>query len=583
VPPGLCAGPGRTFLTRNLLKEISMNRSMKMNALAAAFAATLAACGGGGDANAPAAGAPPTSQDPGNNPPPPPPAGFSLTLSTDKAVVMQGGDVTVKATVTRDAGFDGAVQVALSGLPGGASAQTVTIPAGATEADIVIHAQGTAPHSLPTDVTAQGTSGDKSASKHLSVTVRGPAGAMDTSFAGGVVTTQVAAGEDYARAAAVQPDGKIVVAGASTDNTGTWVSLVRYERDGSLDTGFGNGGKLITPVGAEGNDDGAAVVVQADGKIVVAGSSESQATGHDFLLVRYNPNGSLDTSFGNGGKVVTDFNGETDRAWALLIQDDGKILAAGETNTGPASGVDFALARYNADGTLDAGFGTAGKVVTPVKSSTGTDIVRALALQTVNGDKRILAVGGEGDFLAVRYSLAGALDTSFGTEGKIAGLFNAVIGSAHAVVVLPDTGEAVLAGQIDNHFAAVQLTPAGQLDTRFGPAGDGRFEKALTTNWNSATALVRQQDGKLILGGWAYPGPGTSGDFAAVRLLPNGTLDTGFAEGGVALRPTAAAGKSDNGRALVLQADERVPTVRAIQAGEANGSNNDYAVIRYWL
>jgi uncharacterized delta-60 repeat protein len=565
-----------------------MNRPMKMHALAAAFAATLAACGGGGDADpGPVAGSPPPAPAPGPSTPPPPPpppaAGFHLALSTDKAVVMQGDAVTVKATVTRDAGFDGAVQVVLNGLPNGAGAPTVTIPAGATEADIVIRAQAAAPHSLPTVVTAQGTAGNLSDSKSLNVTVRGPAGAIDTSFAGGVVTTQVANGEDYARSAVVQPDGKIVVAGASSNNTGTWVSLVRYERDGSLDTSFGNGGKLVTPVGPRGNDNGAAVALQPDGKIVVAGSTESQATSHDFLLVRYNADGSLDAGFGSGGKVVTDFSGNTDRAWALLVQQDGKILAAGETNSGSAtSGVDFALARYKADGTLDTTFGSGGKVVTPVKSNGGTDIVHALALQTVQGEARILAVGGEGDFLAVRYTPAGSVDPSFGNAGKITGLFNATIGAAQAVVVLP-TGEVVLAGQIQNHFAAVQLTAAGQLDNRFGSAHDGRFEKALSTNWNSATAVVRQQDGKLILGGWAYPGPATSGDFAAVRLLPDGTLDNGFAEGGVALRPAAAPGKSDNGRALVLQADERVPTVRAIQAGEAGSSNNDYAVIRYWL
>jgi uncharacterized delta-60 repeat protein len=562
-----------------------MNRSMKMNALAAAFAATLAACGGGGDADpGPVAGSPPPAPAPGPSTPPPPSApGFHLALSTDKAVVMQGDAVTVKATITRDAGFDGAVQVVLNGLPSGAGAPAVIIPAGATEAEIVISAQAAAPHSLPTVVTAQGTASALSDSKPLNVTVRGPAGALDTSFAGGVVTTQVATGEDHARSAVVQPDGKIVVAGTSSNNTGTWVSLVRYERDGSLDTGFGNGGKLITPVGSRGNDNGATVALQPDGKIVVAGSSESQATGHDFLLVRYTADGSLDAGFGSGGKVVTDFSGNTDRAWALLVQPDGKILAGGETNSGSAtSGVDFALARYNADGSLDTAFGSGGKVVTPVKSSAGTDVVRALALQTVDGDTRILAVGGDGDFLAVRYSMAGAVDAGFGTAGKIAGLFNATIGAAQAVVVLP-TGEAVLAGQIQNHFAAVQLTATGQLDNRFGPARDGRFEKALAANWNSATAVVRQEDGKLILGGWVYPGPATSGDFAAVRLLPDGTLDTGFAEGGIAVRPTAAAGKSDNGRALVLQADERVPTVRAIQAGEAGGSNNDYAVIRYWL
>jgi uncharacterized delta-60 repeat protein len=218
-------------------------------------------------------------------------------------------------------------------------------------------------------------------------------------------------------------------------------------------------------------------------------------------------------------------------------------------------------------------------VITPVGANTATDVVRALAVEGVQGD-RILAVGGEGDFRVARYLADGTLDTSFGTQGKTTGLFNSVVGGARAVTVLP-TGQAVIAGQVAHHFAAVQLTPAGALDPAFGTAG--RFEQAIVPNWNEATALVRQDDGSLILGGWAYTGAGTSGDFAALRLKADGTLDASFGNAGITITATAPGTKDDQGQALLLQPDDRVPTVRAIQAGSANDTNHDFSLIRLWL
>jgi uncharacterized delta-60 repeat protein len=364
---------------------------------ALATAVMLAACGGSGDS--PAAGNPPP-------PPPPPPPSFTITLDTDKAVVNQGGVRAVKATVTRSAGFTGAVQIEFTGLPTGVTATPVTIPEGATEAGVLLSAGVGAPHSLPTGVTAVGRSGSASASKSITVTVRGLAGQVDTSFAaGGTAVTQVGASEDYAKAVTVQADGKVIVAGATQNTSGTHFALVRYHRDGSLDDGFGQGGKVTTPVGSGGNAVAAAVAVQRDGKILVAGSSLQGATGQDFAIVRYNTDGTLDAGFGSGGVVTIDFAGETDRAWAMVVQDDDRIVVGGEANLGSnTSGVDFALARLNANGSLDTTFGSAGKVTTAIKSAAGTDIVRGLALQSVGGQSRIVAVGGEGDFQAARYT-----------------------------------------------------------------------------------------------------------------------------------------------------------------------------------
>jgi uncharacterized delta-60 repeat protein len=508
------------------------------------------------------------------------PAPYTVALSTDKALVQQGQSTTVRVTLTRAPGFTGAVQVSLGGLPAGVTAGTATIAANATSAELVLSAQASTPHSLPATAHLTASATGAQLHKPLSVTVRGAAGSVDTSFGGGVQTTPIGY-EDYANAVAVQPDGKVVVAGSSSSNAGTFVTLVRYGRDGGLDTTFGNGGKLVTPVGA--SDDAAlALAVQADGRIVVVGSTEQAATGQDFLVLRYLADGSLDPSFGSGGKVITSFGDDSDRALAVAIQPDGKIVVGGESQSGAStSGIDFALARYLPNGTLDPAFGSGGKVVTAISSYAGRDSIYALALPVVDGEQRILAVGGEGNFQAARYRANGQLDAGFGSGGKVTDLFNASIGSARSVVLLPG-GQAVLAGSVANDFAAVQLTVQGTLDGSFGTGG--RFVHAVSAgNWDSATALVRQADGKLVLGGWVYAGNSSAGDFAALRLNANGQLDTSFGNAGVAIHPTAAGLKSDIAHGLVLQADPRVPTVRAIQAGEASGSNYDFSVIRLWL
>lgn len=547
-----------------------MKLTVQLSTLAAAVA--LVACGGDPEAAAP-------SPQPG---PPPPPA-FTLTLSTDKAVLMQGATLSLKASVQRSAGFDGAVVVALGGLPAGVSAMPVTIPAGATEVDVTLAADAAAAHSLPTAALATGTAAAAQATRPLTVTVRGAAGHVDTSFGGGGKTvTAVGLAEDLANAVAVQADGKILVAGATGTTGGTQFAVVRYQRDGSLDTSFGNGGKVALAVGSERNDVATALAVQPDGKILVAGGSQQAATGIDFALLRLNADGTPDAGFGNGGKLTLDFAGDTDRVWAIALMADGKIVLGGEANLGnAATGVDFALARVNANGSLDAGFGSGGRVTTALKSATGGDVLRALALQTVNGEQRLLAVGGDGDFLAARYTVNGTLDAGWGTNGKVVGLFGTVIGGARAVSVLPD-GAVVIAGHADHRFAAAQLTATGQPDPRFG-GGTGRFTQALVPNWNEANAVVRQADGKLVLGGWAYTGAGSAGDFAALRLNADGSVDVGFATNGVVVAPMAPTTKNDLAHALVLQHDERVPTVRAVLAGEANDSNHDFVLTRLWL
>jgi len=185
---------------------------------------------------------------------------------------------------------------------------------------------------------------------------------LDPTFGtGGKVTTDFAGAGDGAAAIAVQPDGKLVVAGVATINGNSAFALARYNSNGALDLSFGTGGKSTTDFGGR-FERATSVALQGDGKIVVAGGSVI-ALFNDFAVARFNSNGTLDTSFGTGGKVLTDF-GVSAEADSVIVQLDGKIVVAGEANIN--GGYNFELVRYNSNGTLDASFGTSGKVTTDV-------------------------------------------------------------------------------------------------------------------------------------------------------------------------------------------------------------------------
>jgi len=552
----------------------------------AALCTALGACGGGSDAPD-EGGAPPPAQAPAPAPipaPAPAPApDFTLALSTDKLLLIQGHSATLTATISRRAGFEGAVTVALDDLPVGVSAAPVQIAAGASSAPILLRALPSAPHSLPTAANAAGSAGAATASKPLTVTVGGLPGVVDTSFNGGAQLTSVSDGDDYAFAVAVQPDGAILTAGrASTRSGGYDVALTRHLRDGTLDTGFGVGGTVVTAIAPGlGADEARAVLVQPDGKIVVGGYSDASGTDKGFLVVRYLPDGALDTGFGDGGHVITHIGDGTDQIYALALQPDGKIVAGGSASFSQTTGQDFALTRYEADGSLDLGFGVGGRVSTWFGSFGANELIYGIVLQPVDGETRIVAVGGEGNFIAARYTSAGWLDPNFGDGGKVRGLFESTIGSAESVTLNEDN-KIVIAGHIGHEFTLAQLKLDGQLDTDFGEGGKV-IAPVNAGNWDEATDIVRQADGKLLIGGWAYEGVGGNGNFVVLRFNTDGTRDTTFGLGGQVITPVAPSGRSDSGRALALQPDERVPTVRLLQAGEATDGTYKFALQRYWL
>ena len=274
-------------------------------------------------------------------------------------------------------------------------------------------------------------------------------GHLDLNFGvngNGKVTTPIGVNSG-ATSVAIQPDQKIVVTGNARVGGDDGFAVARYQTNGDLDTSFDNDGKVHTPIGVYAYATSAAI--QIDGKIVVAGMASTTPSNSRFALARYEPiNGGLDTSFGNGGTVTISFPGSPSNAGAnsVAIQNDGMIVAAGYSGSGSNSR--FALVRYDpVAGSLDTNFDTDGRVITNMGAYS---YAASVAIQLGSGGE-IVAVGSgiqanNGIFAVVRYDpVAGALDTSFGTGGKV----KTLIGNtsyATAVAIQPGDSKLVVAG-----------------------------------------------------------------------------------------------------------------------------------------
>jgi uncharacterized delta-60 repeat protein len=395
-------------------------------------------------------------------------------------------------------------------------------------------------------------------------------GSLDTSFDGdGIVRTDFALSNEQARAATIQPDGKIVAAGYKGEGSGDDFALVRYNTDGSLDTSFDTDGKTINDMGYPTTSGAGGVAAQPDGKIVVAGYSYN-GFNDDFALVRYNANGTRDESFGNGGKVLTEISTyiQGERARAVAIQADGKIIAAGQT-TLSVTGSDFVLVRYNANGSLDGSFH--GGIVPTDFDNNSFDFANAIAIQA---DGKIVAAGvastnANFDFAIARYNTDGTLDTSFDGDGKVVTSFSTSSDTAYAVVIQPD-GKIVVAGSSNSDFTLARYNADGSLDTSFD--GDGIVMTNIAGSNDVAVSLVLQTDGRIVAAGGAFVG-GQS-DFALARYNANGSLDTSFDGDGIILTHFLGA---DAATGVAIQPDGRI-----VAAGHSyNGSHRDAALARY--
>jgi len=426
-----------------------------------------------------------------------------------------------------------------------------------------------------------------------SLCVQAAAGSLDGSFGKqGTTSTDFSGNDDEARSIAIQEDGKIVVAGITFNlalNAGDF-AIARYDREGSLDSTFGSRGKAVTDFGYD--DSLLDIALQPDGKIVAAGAaSNPSAYASDFALARYNTDGSLDPTFGVGGKVVTDFSNQVDRGYAVGLQSNGKIVVAGTTSREFAGGQHFALVRYNVDGSLDTSFGSNGKVVTVFyRSESGGESVDLALDLAIDSQDRIVVAGSSGkpltgfgdtgyDFALARYNSDGSPDLTFGSEGRVTTDWGSRDDAANAVLIQPD-GNIIVGGyafqspETTSKFALARFGDSGDLDPSFGSGG--RVSNDSSQMRESIQSLALQPDGRIVAAGFIFSSDGSSGittDFAVARYSKDGGLDPSFADGG---RITNDISTQDSGWAVAIQNDGKI-----VVAGSTLKQTRDFAVLRY--
>jgi uncharacterized delta-60 repeat protein len=383
---------------------------------------------------------------------------------------------------------------------------------------------------------------------------------------------------DWAYALALQRDGKLVVAGRSVG--GGWrFALARYTPRGWLDPTFGRGGAVLTAVGS--HSYARALAIQRDGKLVAAGRIYVGGLDDDFAVVRYTPGGRLDTTFGRGGTAQTSFSlrpRTSDEASGVAIQRDGKLVVAGESGRTLSGVYRFALARYTAHGALDASFGRGGKVLTRFGSD---GVALAVAIQR---DGRIVAAGyGRSSFALARYTVRGRLEQSFGQGGTVLTKLGEE-SFANDVAIQPDGKIVAVGGAGFEDFGLARYTAAGRLDQSFGDGGKvvtnigfiQRPGEGMDPSNDRALAVAMQRDGKLVVTGSsdALAVEGEKGccveDFTLARYDADGTLDPSFGDDGIVL--THFVGNS-YAEGVVIQPDGKI-----VAAGGGAGS---FVLARY--
>jgi len=365
----------------------------------------------------------------------------------------------------------------------------------------------------------------------------------------------------------LQTDGKVVAVGTARSDG---LALARYNADGSLDATFGSGGVVITPqIGA-----GLRLVLQPDGKLVAGGIAWTDSVTTNFALARYNPDGSLDATFGSGGIAILPYSTDGDFFTALALAPDGKLVAVGYSNIlkqppgkSPYYKEQILLARINADGTLDQSFGTVGWVTKhPADFDYGMSA-------TVQPDNKIIV----GAFsckdteltyctgLVLRYQQDGQADLSFGRRG-VAEVPTGMFGSSMGDVRLLADGKIVGQGGPAGPAGGVHVTrfnADGSLDTTFGSGG-----VAVALKNFGAQTMIARADGSLLLAGHSFPQVfDGSADFALMSFTEAGTVDPQFGNDGLAARHLSS---YDMANALVVQPDNKI-----VAAGLFTGSDGE--------
>lgn len=407
----------------------------------------------------------------------------------------------------------------------------------------------------------------------ITVGVSGQSGQLDLSFGtGGKVVSSNINGNCQINGVALQNDGKIVVAGQAINGSTIDFITARYLTGGTLDNSFNGNGYIKTNFSTPPNyyaNTAYSVAIQSDGKIVVAGDNYN-GTNYDMAVVRYNSDGTIDSSFNNVGFAFAD-NGGNETARSMLLQSDGKIVLAGSTSS---PDIRFYVARFNTDGTPDLSFGINGTVATDLGPSS-EDQILAMSIQQ---DGKLVACGtsispsNSKQLGIARYNTDGSPDISFSGDGMLVenytgkDVFNGIAITAGSQIIV--------GGSVSDfsNFCVAQFNNDGTADTGFGV--NGKTITSLTSFDVHAKSVVIQPDGKILLGGYRYDNLDDN-NFAIVRYSSTGSIDSGFDGDGIV--ETDFSGFTDNVSALIIQPDGKI-----IAGGFSNtGAIDHMAVARY--
>jgi uncharacterized delta-60 repeat protein len=405
---------------------------------------------------------------------------------------------------------------------------------------------------------------------------------LDPSFGnGGKVFTHISNLSDVGRAMIIQPDGKIIVGGYSFDSQYVYsMSLVRYNSNGTLDVSFGVNG-IVRFHPSSGASECFSLALLPDGKILAGGFDWSYM--QFFAIVRFKPNGIVDSSFGVNGVARTNFGANSNIVESLALQADEKIIAGGQQLKNVYNfDREMILARFESNGVLDTTFGNRGQVITDLNIS--DDECKSIAIQP---DGKILA-GGWGqqdlssnrknDFVVIRYNSNGNLDSTFDSDG-IAQIdfWNGIQAGddlLEELALLPDGKILVSGGERDGGvFKLARLNVTGNLDSSFGINGEAVFtDFSFTGSYTSLNILPNNSF-------YATGAISQGGNFCIMKYKENGTLDSSFGNNGYVISDLG--NPNDYSYASIVQPDNKIVLAGTSGYGSEDNNSYDFSIARY--
>lgn len=387
---------------------------------------------------------------------------------------------------------------------------------------------------------------------------------LDPTFGNvGKTMVHVNAGE-YVKDIKLQSDGKIILFGSTSSDNGTTqrFCVSRLNSNGSIDNTFGTAGITETFLGTN-IDKGKRVVILPDGKIIACGTSDANGY-EEFAAVKYNTDGTLDNSFGNNGIVLTSASGESD-CKSIVVQPDGKFILAGAGNASSMAG-NFALVRYNANGSLDNSFGVNGRVLTAISN----DYFDGINDVTIQADGKIIAVGRyltpatpptfKTSMAIIRYNTDGSIDNSFGVNGVVTPTLSHY-SYPSSVKVQPD-GKIVVFGAADSLTTIIRLNPNGTFDNNFGINGVSSNKLIVSTGFASfylPGEIELLANGKILTVGTELSSTLNNANSILALFNSDGTLSTNFGVNGI-IQTGCIRNVNDSYVPLEMQTDNKIVT-----------------------